>query len=140
MRHHTSNVKPIALQFSNKERLKYAEWLFREILSGRPLKTAEGMPEIEGTRDPHAPPPTPKKGCFIATAACSANSNEVIFLSTYRDDVLNRSEAGRKFIKYYYTIAPAIEKIIRNFRPIRMFMRVAIVKPIVAILQFLISK
>jgi len=135
-----SNVKPVALQFGNKESLKYAEWLLRETMAGRTLKTAEGMPDIEGTKDPHAPPPTPKKGCFIATAACSPNSYEVIFLSKFRDDVLIRSEAGRNFIKFYYATAPAIEKIIRNFKSFRVLVRIAFIKPLVAVLKLLISK
>jgi len=135
-----SNVKPISFQFSNKERLQFAEWLLREVLAGSLLRTAEGIPEIEGKRDPHAPPPTPKKGCFIATVTCSPNSYEVIFLSKFRDDVLNKNLAGRSFIKYYYAIAPTIAKIICNFEPFKALLRVAFVKPIVTILKRLILK
>ena len=54
-------------------------------------------------------------GCFIATAVYGDyNAPEVIFFRYYRDSVLQKSMAGKLFIKIYYAISPYIAKIIRN--------------------------
>jgi len=129
-----SNVKSTSLQFSNSDTLQFAEWLLREVVSGHPLKTAEGMPEIVGTRDPNAPPPAPKEGCFIAMATCTPNSYEVFYLSKFRDEILTESALGRRFVSSYYAISPTLAPIIYNFKPLQVIMRVTFIKPLVSVL------
>ena len=48
--------------------------------------------------------------CFIATCAYGKNSNEVIFLRKWRDEVLLVSNIGRQFVKLYYLISPQLVK------------------------------
>lgn len=46
-----------------------------------------------------------KSGCFIATAAFGTPfAKEVIALSKFRDEILQRTSLGRSFIKLYYKI------------------------------------
>lgn len=49
-----------------------------------------------------------RTGCFIATAAYGSDwAAEVAALRRFRDQVLERSVAGRLFIRLYYRLAPA---------------------------------
>ena len=62
------------------------------------IKTASGTMEIES-----------KSGaaCFVATVAYSdANHPSVEYLRQFRDNVLQKFERGKTFIKWYYTNGP----------------------------------
>lgn len=63
-----------------------------------------------------------KSRCFIATAAFeSANAAEVVFLSQYRDYVLNNHLPGKIFVKAYYLVSPSVAALLdRNpkFKPV----------------------
>lgn len=50
----------VSIQFQNAETLNFANWILKEAMSGNVLQPAQGVPQVEGTRDPNAPPPTPK--------------------------------------------------------------------------------
>lgn len=53
-------------------------------------------------------------GCFIATATCGLNSEEVIILRHFRDAILVNSILGRLFVKMYYRISPPIASFIES--------------------------
>lgn len=78
-------------------------------------------------------------GCFIITAACgNIMAPEVIFLSSFRDQVLNKTIVGQKFVHIYYAISPYFAEIISKSRPLRTIIRVLLVKPLISLLrQFL---
>lgn len=60
-----------------------------------------------------------KSRCFIATAAFQYTSPEVEILTKYRDEVLDKSFAGKIFIKTYYAISPSIATILDSYEPLR---------------------
>jgi hypothetical protein len=69
-----------------------------------------------------------RNGCFIATAAfSSAASPEVVFLQTWRDQVLLQSAPGRFFVHCYYRVSPPIARLLNIFpglkAPVRAVLR-----------------
>jgi cold shock CspA family protein len=49
------------------------------------------------------------RGCFIATAVYQdPYAREVVELRRFRDEFLMSSRSGRRFVKLYYTVSPAI--------------------------------
>lgn len=77
-----------------------------------------------------------KSGCFIVTSAFeSSNCYEVIILSQFRDQKLNKNWLGKKLIKIYYTLSPYLVILLNHFsflKPIvRLFIRIVIKMPIV---------
>jgi hypothetical protein len=55
------------------------------------------------------PTPPAKTGCFIATAAFGdINSNQVVTLRSFRDEVLLQSRIGRLAVRIYYSVSPTI--------------------------------
>lgn len=74
-------------------------------------------------------------GCFIATAAYgSSMAHEINVLRSFRDNVLMRENAGRKFISFYYRFSPTIAKTIEKSRTIKLFTRM-VLTPIVKAVQ-----
>ncbi len=69
-------------------------------------------------------------GCFIATAAFSANAIEVNTLRSFRDNVLQKYFIGRLFIKCYYKISPSFAGWI-NKSERRKFSTRVLLKPII---------
>jgi len=77
-----------------------------------------------------------KGGCFVATAACGdVNAPEVIYLSAFRDDVLNGSLLGRIFIRGYYTVSPYLASVIARSNALRAIVRSAFLKPVISMLR-----
>jgi len=77
-------------------------------------------------------------GCFIATAACGAvNSPEVLYLSAYRDDVLQTSTFGRMFIRFYYRVSPYMTDIISKSFIMRTITRVVVIRPTIFAIRFI---
>ena len=105
----------IDLQFQDAQSLEYANWLLNEGMRGGELKAAEGVPAIQGTRDPNAPPPPPpekKGGCFVASAAYGPQDPSVAILQDYRDRILIRSGTGRGLVRVYYAMSPPFARFI----------------------------
>ena len=69
-------------------------------------------------------------GCFIATATCGLDSEEVIILRHFRDTILVNSILGRLFVKIYYRISPSIASFIEGSPKACYVIRNVIVHPI----------
>lgn len=73
-----------------------------------------------------------KEGCFIATACYGDyNSNEVLLLRNYRDNVLMQNSFGRLFVKFYYFVSPTLANAIAKSDKTKSFIRNYILKYIV---------
>lgn len=97
-----------------------------------------GSPEAE--RMAHflrsSEPEKKNKGCFIATAAYGTPmAKEVITLYDFRDLVLNKSEAGRQFVSFYYRFSPAISRVIKRNSLFKAISRL-LLKPIILFAKF----
>ena len=54
-------------------------------------------------------------GCYIATMAYgSYNAPEVLVLRRFRDEKLNKTYAGRIFIRYYYVLSPLLVRFVEK--------------------------
>lgn len=123
-----SSYAYIFIQFKNKESLDYANWLLNTGARGGELQPVAGVPNVEGERDPNAPPPAPSNSnCFIATAAYgSPVASEVFILREYRDEILLKNRAGQQFVALYYRLSPPLARVIGRTeilrKPIRLFL------------------
>lgn len=68
-------------------------------------------------------------GCFIATAATSRDSIQVLALSQFRDDFLIKHYLGRKSISLYESVSPSVAKLISNSPLLRFIVRSLVVTP-----------
>ena len=74
-------------------------------------------------------------GCFIATAAYgTSTAHEINVLRSFRDNVLMRENAGRKFISLYYRVSPTIAKMIEKSPALKLATRTALA-PIIKAVQ-----
>lgn len=90
----------------------------------------------ETARDRRALASQRNGGCFIVTAACgNATSPEVVYLSSFRDQVLNRSLPGQVVVQFYYRASPHLAAVISGSRVLQLIVRYTLVRPLVAILQ-----
>ena len=77
------------------------------------------------------PQKTSTSACFIATAAYgSPLEPEVVVLRNFRDDVLNRYSAGRRFIEFYKLVSPKVATHIAANKTLRTGVRF-LLKPLV---------
>jgi hypothetical protein len=67
--------------------------------------------------------------CFIATAACGIDSEEVIILRHFRDTVLLDSALGRLFVKTYYCVSPPIASLIADSLTAKCVVRNLFIRP-----------
>jgi len=78
-----------------------------------------------------------KSGCFIATAAFGTKYvNEVIYLSNFRDKVLQKYILGRYFIKFYYKISPFLASIIEDHSTLKYLVRNILIKPMIHLMNY----
>ncbi len=76
--------------------------------------------------------------CFIATAAYgSPLAPEVIYLRTFRDEVLLQSPLGKAFVKTYYFISPPLASLIDSVKSLQWLTRKAFLKPLLRVLRHL---
>jgi|GEM_PF-2645072 hypothetical protein len=73
-----------------------------------------------------------KSGCFVATVVYGDyNSDEVIKLRLFRDEILRNSILGKGFISIYYFVGPLLAKLVNYFK---------LNKPVKKILDYLIFR
>lgn len=77
------------------------------------------------------PPPQPIKTgtCFIAAAATSEGSAEVLVLQDFRDTCLRPSRTGVRLVRLYERLSPALADTVRANRALAAVVRYLIVKP-----------
>jgi len=74
--------------------------------------------------------------CFIATAAYgSPGAGEIEVLREFRDVVLLESEAGSRFVTWYYRASPPIAEFLAGNELLRTFAREFLVNPVVWIVE-----
>jgi hypothetical protein len=82
-----------------------------------------------------APPPQPKTGCFIATAAYgSPLALELDVLRAFRDRKMLRSKAGKIMVLTYYRVSPPIASLVARKEILKRIVRNCI-DPIVGLLK-----
>lgn len=75
-------------------------------------------------------------GCFIATAAYGSYLDpHVKTLRDFRDNVLLRSEWGRLFVEFYYTVSPPVAGVISGSPALRFVTRLALT-PVVLLVEY----
>ncbi len=68
--------------------------------------------------------------CFVATAACGDPfAPEVISLTSFRDEVLLRSQIGRWFVRLYCAVSPPIAAVIARSTSLQRVAMTLVVKP-----------
>lgn len=86
--------------------------------------------------------PQPKSeggGCFIATATYgSPLAGEVRTLYEFRDAILLKSEAGRKFVSLYYRLSPALSRQIERHEILKKISAI-ILKPVILLARYRIK-
>lgn len=83
-----------------------------------------------GTQLPASTPrPAKSGGCFEATAACDPRAPEVVFLTSFRDEVLEVSCVGRLFMAAYYAVSPPIAALIGRSRAMRLLAIATVIRP-----------
>ena len=70
------------------------------------------------------------KACFIATASCGIDSEEVKILRDFRDRILLRNFSGRLFVQAYYKISPPIASLIKKSTKTKHAIRNTVVRPL----------
>jgi hypothetical protein len=79
-----------------------------------------------------------KGGCFVATAAFGDyNAPEVVYLSAFRDEYLNRSVLGRGFILAYYAVSPQFATVIAKSNILRLVVRKVLLQPVIFVLRLI---
>ena len=84
---------------------------------------------------PPPPPPTttPPSRCFIATAATSESSPDVIALRAFRDTTLLPNPLGARLVRLYEASSPPLAKQIRSHPALRALVRHTVVRPAAAL-------
>ncbi len=87
-------------------------------------------------------PPNPQRkstDCFVVTATMGNETNySVQYLRTFRDDYLNKSNLGRKFISWYYKNGPKLANIIKPSYTARLFSFILIVLPAIVLAKLVV--
>lgn len=77
-------------------------------------------------------------GCFVATAAYGdPTSPEVLYLSAFRDELLNKHLLGRAFVRVYYSVSPPLAYVIAKSAALKYLVRVAFLRPVILLLRSL---
>jgi len=82
-----------------------------------------------------------KGGCFVATATLGSESmEEILILSEFRDNFLNKNFVGRSFIKSYYFISPYLVKFISTNNLLQKVSYLGIIYPASKLVDKLLPK
>ena len=74
------------------------------------------------------------KGCFIATACYGDYSHPVVIeLRRFRDDCLEASASGRRFVRWYYGWSPALASLVATNATLQTLARMLIITPAVTV-------
>lgn len=106
------------------------QMFIQDYVDGQPFETDEPEPAVPGDgsddssgsteeddedEDPQDEDTGSGGGCFVATAAYGTrNHPDVIMLREFRDNVLVKRWAGRRFVKTYWIVGPVMAKVIRS--------------------------
>lgn len=104
-------------------------------------KVAEYQNYIQGIDPNYVAPTVPTGFCFIATATMGDyNHPYVITLRKFRDNYLQKSYFGEKFIKLYYRTSPPFAGLISKSNMLRKISLRLIVKPLTKMVDRYMSK
>jgi uncharacterized protein YkwD len=105
------------------------ETVFQPYEAGEPVGEAQPAVSTDdpgtddpGTDDPGTDPDNPDDedkqaastaGCFVATAAYGSYEHaDVVALRRFKDGVLDRSAAGRAFVRFYWAVGPRLARLV----------------------------
>jgi len=71
-----------------------------------------------------------RKKCFIATACTEENSQIVIQLCSFRDEVLEHFEIGKQIVRYYYFYSPKLADFIQKRSLLKVIVKYCLIFPI----------
>ena len=75
--------------------------------------------------------PKSSEGCFIATATMGSSENDAVqTLRQFRDDVLQKSMIGERFVEIYYRYSPSLASHIGKSRVLRFLFRIFLINPL----------
>lgn len=125
-----SGVNPASINgYSGYIRAKITEHTTPSLDDLEGLELGDG-----GTEGPSQPP---QGGCFIATAAYGTDTaKEIDILREFRDTVLLPNSLGARLVSLYYKTSPPIADFVSQHEVLRTAVRVGLVDPIVAILNW----
>ena len=129
---------------------RYRVIALREVGSGGQILTAESYPSGLSERtaiysnDPGTGPVDAPSGggggCFIATAAFGTPfAKEIGILRQFRDRILMKCDAGKRFVQWYYRHSPAAASYISQHPVIKFFVR-ALLYPVIAFAWIVLHK
>lgn len=102
------------LNYYQKNQLKYLSY-WKDIRAEQVKSTAKQVGSTIGTAT---------DGCYIATMAYGSYEHpQVLELRKFRDEILQKTIAGRFFIKSYYFISPKLVEILKNKKTINKLIR-----------------
>jgi hypothetical protein len=76
-----------------------------------------------------------RKGCYIVSATCGADSPEVQFFYAFRDTYLAPTYLGRLVITGYYRVSPGLAKLIHKHPTLKRFSYVFVIRPLYIVLR-----
>ena len=125
------------------------QMVVQDYIDGEPVETDEPVPvtpddgsddtpgstDDDEEEDPQDEDTGSGGGCFVATAAYGTrNHPDVVMLREFRDNVLVKSWAGRRFVKAYWVAGPLMAKFIKPDRSSGRLMRV-LLRPLINVLK-----
>ena len=76
------------------------------------------------------------KRCFIASRVFGVDAPETVFLRAWRDAVLQRSFAGRAFVRVYYAASPGVVGVLDSLPGLARFARAFLVLLVRCVARF----
>jgi hypothetical protein len=97
---------------------------------------------IQDVQPDFVPPTLPEPGgCFIATAATGDELHPAVCsLRMFRDQCLNTTPGGRRFVNFYYRTSPTLASLIRTRPMYRRFIFFFVVRPCAGLAEKVIHR